>query len=76
MPTQDENKTAKCNFCGKPAQKVSRLLFGRGAYICDECVMLCYQMLVSDGTIDDFRIMSVSPPKDCRTKKVCRNRWR
>ena len=54
MPTQDENKTAKCNFCGKPAQKVSRLLFGIGAYICDECVMLCYQMLVSDGTIDDF----------------------
>ena len=74
-----KNKTAKCNFCGKPAQKVSRLLFGRGAYICDECVMLCYQMLVSDGTIDDFshhvskprqRIVGQSLPKPMEIKAV------
>ena len=69
MPTQDENKTAKCNFCGKPAQKVSRLLFGRGAYICDECVMLCYQMLVSDGTIDDFSHHVSKPAKGLSDKE-------
>lgn len=69
MPTQDENKTAKCNFCGKPAQKVSRLLFGRGAYICDECVMLCYQMLVSDGTIPDFSHHVSKPAKGLSDKE-------
>ena len=69
MPTQDENKTAKCNFCGKPAQKVSRLMFGRGAYICDECVMLCYQMLVSDGTIDDFSHHVSKPAKGLSDKE-------
>ena len=69
MPTQDENKTAKCTFCGKPAQKVSRLLFGRGAYICDECVMLCYQMLVSDGTIDDFSHHVSKPAKGLSDKE-------
>ena len=69
MPTQDENKTAKCNFCGKPAQKVSRLLFGRGAYICDECVMLCYQMLVSDVTIDDFSHHVSKPAKGLSDKE-------
>ena len=54
MPTHDENKLAKCSFCGKSANQVSRLLFGRGAYICDECVMLCYQMLVNDGTLEEL----------------------
>lgn len=75
MPTQDENKIAKCNFCGKPAQKVSRLLFGRGAYICDECVMLCYQMLVNDGTLEDFsrhddRSVAGLPDKDNLPKPI------
>lgn len=53
MSVHDETKVAKCSFCGKSATQVARLLFGRGAYICDECVMLCYQMLVQDGLIED-----------------------
>lgn len=53
MSVHDETKVAKCSFCGKSATQVARLLFGRGAYICDECVMLCYQMLVRDGLIED-----------------------
>ncbi len=54
MSTHDENKSAKCSFCGKSANQATRLLFGRGAYICDECVMLCYQMLVNEGTLEEF----------------------
>lgn len=51
MSQHDETRTARCNFCGKSANEVSRLLFGRGAYICDECVMLCHQMLTADKTV-------------------------
>ena len=68
MPTHDENKLAKCSFCGKSANQVSRLLFGRGAYICDECVMLCYQMLVNDGTLEEFA------PTALRSRKTAADR--
>ena len=39
----------RCSFCGKPEHKVARLLYGNGAYICNECVSLCYGMLAEDG---------------------------
>lgn len=39
----------RCSFCGKPEHKVARLLYGHSAYICNECVSLCYGMLVEDG---------------------------
>ena len=39
----------RCSFCGKPEHKVARLLYGNSAYICNECVALCYGMLVEDG---------------------------
>ncbi len=38
----------RCSFCGKPEHKVARLLYGNSAYICNECVALCYGMLVED----------------------------
>ena len=50
-----ENKEARCCFCGKTEAQVDRMLYGSGAYICDECVELCYQMLVSDGTIQEYK---------------------
>lgn len=39
----------RCSFCGKPEHQVERLLYGDSAYICDECVALCYGMLIEDG---------------------------
>ncbi len=35
----------KCSFCGKTEYMVDRLLYGSEAFICDECIELCYQML-------------------------------
>ena len=45
----EESKVPRCSFCGKSEFQVNRLLYGNGAFICDECVSLCYQMLVDDG---------------------------
>lgn len=45
MPNYGEKSTPKCSFCGKSEFDVERLLYGSGAFICDECVTLCYQML-------------------------------
>ncbi|MBQ9228310.1 MAG: ATP-dependent Clp protease ATP-binding subunit ClpX [Eubacterium sp.] len=44
---QDEyNFPARCSFCGKPQDQVHKLIEGpRDAYICDECVALCNDLL-------------------------------
>ena len=37
----------RCNFCGKPASKVKRLFAGYEAFICNDCVALCHDILES-----------------------------
>ncbi len=49
----DSKGLLRCSFCGKPEYKVERLLFGDSAYICNECVLLCYEMLIKDGLFAD-----------------------
>jgi ATP-dependent Clp protease ATP-binding subunit ClpX len=48
MPNYDDGKQPKCSFCGKKESEAERLLFSNGAFICDECVFLCYQMLLDE----------------------------
>lgn len=55
MSDNDENRIPQCCFCGKQEQQVARMLYGGDAFICDECVELCYQMLVSDGTLRPYQ---------------------
>lgn len=46
MPINNDQKHAQyCSFCGKSEEQVDRMLFSNGAYICDECVSLCYDMI-------------------------------
>ncbi len=49
MSKQDDfnSKLVKCSFCGKTQDQVRRIVAGPGVYICDECVLLC-QEIVSD----------------------------
>ena len=37
-----------CSFCGKSQDEVKVLICGPVVYICDECVMLCVNVLVYD----------------------------
>ena len=34
-----------CSFCGKSHADVKKLIAGPGVYICDNCVLLCKQVL-------------------------------
>ncbi len=45
MPRDGERKNIRCSFCGKPQSQVRRLIAGNDAYICDECVRLCLNIL-------------------------------
>lgn len=50
MPNMNDN-SPRCSFCGKSEFMVERLLYGSTAFICDECVSLCYQMLHEDNSL-------------------------
>ncbi len=45
MAKNDNNKLVRCSFCGKHQDQVQRLIAGPGAYICNECVHLCLNIL-------------------------------
>ncbi|MEE9441238.1 MAG: ATP-dependent Clp protease ATP-binding subunit ClpX [candidate division Zixibacteria bacterium] len=37
--------TERCSFCGKKASQVKRLYSGYNAYICNDCVTLCHDLM-------------------------------
>ena len=41
--------TARCSFCGKRKGQCDKLIAGPGVYICNECVVLCDDILTSEG---------------------------
>jgi hypothetical protein len=42
------NAQLVCSFCGKSQQQVRKLIAGPGAYICDECVGLCNEIIAEE----------------------------
>lgn len=38
-----------CSFCGKKQDEVKKLIAGPTVYICDECVMLCVEIIGENG---------------------------
>ena len=35
----------RCDFCGKPENRVKSLFSAGDVHICDECVLFCYDIL-------------------------------
>lgn len=42
----------RCSFCDKPQNEVRKLIAGPAAFICDECVAICVEIVASDGRPD------------------------
>jgi len=51
MAKNEERRSIRCSFCGKPQSLVNRLIAGNGSYICDECVRMCMS-IVDDGAVN------------------------
>ncbi|MCR4963138.1 MAG: ATP-dependent Clp protease ATP-binding subunit ClpX [Firmicutes bacterium] len=47
-PTDDKN-IPRCSFCGKSQNQVLKLIAGPGAYICNECIELCNEIIEEDS---------------------------
>ncbi len=58
----------RCNFCGKSASKVRRLFAGYEAFICNDCVSLCHDILVSSPVYDkDEAPVEIAKPVEIKT---------
>lgn len=63
----DEKKHFRCSFCGKSEDEVDKLLSGPNAYICDECVAMCNNIL--GGEYEDksgFASSQLPKPKEIK----------
>ncbi len=71
-----EKKQARCSFCGKRESEVKRMICGMGAYICDDCIKLCADMIdvsnsehSSEAAVKEA-FMSEQLPKPAEIKAV------
>ena len=52
MANRNITKSIKCSFCGKPQEMVKRIVAGPNAYICDECIAICNN-IIEDENYDE-----------------------
>ena len=52
----NSRKLLRCSFCGKNQDQVRRIIAGPGAFICNECIALCQEIVA-----DDIDMVSSSP---------------
>ena len=62
MPNS-KDKFVKCSFCGKPQESVKKIIAGPGAYICDECVLVCQEIIEDEMFEDDDEVEVVEEQK-------------
>ena len=57
-----------CSFCGKPEDLVQRLISGQnGAYICNECVEICQDM-IKDTEEQDTAPVPLKKPAEIKAE--------
>src|SRR5574344_1075688 len=67
MAKNIDEQVCRCSFCGKPQSQVRKLIAGpNGAYICDECVDICSEIIEEEyddevDTKSDFDINLLKP---------------
>ena len=65
--TYDPKLPQRCSFCGKPHGQVKRLFSGHESFICNECVMLCGDLLKSAPEIEPTgEIQDIPRPADIK----------
>ena len=58
------DKKISCSFCGKSQEEVKKLIAGPNVYICNECVVLCKDILVEDDKIDTKKKFEIPKPSE------------
>lgn len=72
MTSKHDESKLKCSFCGKPNDQVRKLVAGADAFICDECIDLCYQIIDDEFEIEEMmeesaeQILKIPKPSEIR----------
>ncbi len=62
MAGKNSDGKVRCSFCGKPQEQVRKLIAGpNGAFICDECVDICSEIIEEEFARDELDLQSDSP---------------
>ena len=48
MARNEDRRSFRCSFCGKPQSLVEHLIAGNNCYICDDCVRMCASIIDED----------------------------
>ena len=54
MAKNDTPKSIRCSFCGKAQEMVRRIVAGPNAYICDECIAICNNIIEDEHYEDEM----------------------
>lgn len=61
-----EQKEIRCSFCGKDSSQVKRIIAGPNAYICNECVDLCKEIISEETDNISYGDIDLSTPKEIK----------
>lgn len=67
------NNDIRCSFCGKSQEIVKRIVAGPNAYICDECINICNNILEDEefGDKKEYEdVKSKEIPKPSEINKI------
>lgn len=66
----NDNKLKRCGFCGRSEGQVRSLFTSANCNICDECVMLCYEMIPGNNLqVPDYETNIKSSSHQIKLKK-------
>ncbi len=51
--TKTDDNTPRCSFCGKSQSQVGKLIAGPNAFICNECIELCLEIIEDEDTLTE-----------------------
>src|ERR1041385_4885138 len=64
------NNITLCSFCGKSHSEVKKLIAGPGVYICDNCIVLCKNVLDKEAEAANKKQKSrLQVPKPAEIKR-------
>ena len=49
-----DKREVRCSFCGRTQEEVKRIIAGPNAYICNECIAICAEILDEEGTTEEL----------------------
>ena len=62
-----DKQRVRCSFCGKTQDQVRRLVAGPNAYICNECILLCQEIISDDvDSVNSSGEIEIKTPQEIK----------